>query len=116
MPDPKRPGDKPAETYGDIARRVVPVPDSSYRPSRDDVERAHEPPPPPLEAAADLGELRAGLAAERVDLDDVAFERADDTLVVRGSVATERDRAAIVAAGRKLAGVERVSDELRVRL
>ena len=108
--------DKPPRTYGDIVRGIVPLPDSSHRPSREEVQRAHEPPPPPVEAAGDLGELRAALAAERVDLDDVTFEQQGDTLFVRGSVATDRDRAAIVAAAHKLPGVERVTDELRVRL
>jgi hypothetical protein len=114
MPDSQRPGDKPPRTYDDIVRGIVPLPDSSHRPSRDEVERAHE--PPRVETIGDLDELRAALAAERVDLDDVTFDQQGDTLFVRGSVATDRDRAAIVTAAHQLPGVERVTDALRVRL
>jgi hypothetical protein len=116
MPDSKRPDSKPQDTYDDIARRTVPLPDSSHRPSREQVQRAHEPPPPPLETAADVAELRAALIGERVDVDDVTFQQDGDTLVVRGSVATDRDRLATLAAAHQLAGITHVIDELRVRL
>jgi len=111
-----------AVSYADLVRRLVPLPDSSYRPTGHEAETAEV---PRVTGVVDLGPDGAGLAAATraalatlpgVDLSDCRIAIRGDTAVVDGSVATSRDRCEILAAIHRVEGTESVDDDLRVRL
>jgi len=110
-------------SYDDIARATVPLPDSSFRPSRAEVAAAEARVPglriSPLwpddqqpSVAAVQAALEALPGADLTDL-EVLLESGRATLV--GSVASEDDRTRVLHALTGVPGVTAVIETLRVR-
>ncbi|MBL8622033.1 MAG: BON domain-containing protein [Myxococcales bacterium] len=107
----------PARSYDALVRAVVPLPDSSHRPSADEAAAAEEPRAPVTEGPADVrAAVRAALdALPHADLADVQVAVHQGTATIAGSVARADDRDRIVAALSAIPGLV-IVDELRVRL
>lgn len=120
----KPPAGTTPESYDDLVRRIVPMPDTGYRPTRDEEREAEEHAEGPRIHAGDpagqmpttesIRDTLRGLAAADLGDLDVSIENGRVTLA--GSVATQRDREEIVAAITDHPGVHAVLDLLRVRL
>lgn len=111
------PNSKPPTTYDDLARKLTPLPDSSYRPSRAEVEAAHNRPQGPRIQATDHDAVRAVLAnLDGADLTDIDVMIEDGLATLDGSVAKDEDRTRVVEAVHTIPGVTAVIDQLRVRL
>ena len=102
---------KPPTTYDEITRRIVPDPDSSFRPSPEQVKQAYEgfraldPEEQQL-----LDRVRAALSAGGVDHVDVEIDR--DRVTVRGKVRDPDTAARISELVRTVEGVGDVADQL----
>jgi len=109
---------QPHRSYDDLVRQDVPLPDSSFRPSRDEVAAAHaRKPGPTIVTDLEPNSVRAALLSlDGADLTDLNVQIEDGRALVEGSVATPEDRRRIVAAVEMLPGVVAVIDTLRVRL
>ncbi len=110
-----------APSYRDLASQLVPLPDSSHRPTLFEAEEAELPRDVKVSAgggafpAADT--MRAAVAAlEGVDATDLELDVVGGSVTLSGSVARSSDRDRIVTALGKLHGVTEVLDRLRVRL
>ena len=123
---PRRPGPQDQTTpyatptsYDDIARRTVPLPDSSHRPTEDEVVEAHEAvnrEPTELEALI-AAAVRAAFADDHhLDGSDLGVDVDGTVAILTGSVVTEEDRRRAVEIARDVPGVSDVIDDLRVRL
>lgn len=110
-------------SYDDLVRSVVPMPDSSHRPHREEVIAAETRAPGPRittpfpedqvpSTSAIRGALDGLVGADVSDL-DISLDGGRATL--DGSVATQEDRDRIVRAISGVDGVITVIDTLRVR-
>ena len=110
---------RPSPSYDDITRRTVPLPDSSHRPSTEEVQDAHDlvhREPTELEAMI-AAAVRDGFANDHhLDGSDLGVHVEGTVAVLSGSVVTEEDRKRAVEIAREAPGVSDVIDELRVRL
>jgi hypothetical protein len=115
--DGKEP-ERETASYDDITREVVPLPDSSYRPTTAEVAKAHAPPPEPTELEQVIAAaVRAAFADDGyLDGSDLGVVVEGTTAVLQGSVVTEKDRRRAVEIAEGVPGVTEVRDELRVRL
>jgi osmotically-inducible protein OsmY len=106
-------------SYDDITRELVPLPDSSHRPTTAEEKLAYEPRVREQTqheqdtAAAVRAAFAEDTYLDRSDL-DVAVE--GSTAVLVGSVVTEADRRRAIEIARGVPGITEVRDELRVRL
>jgi osmotically-inducible protein OsmY len=113
-----------SSTYDDLVRGVVPMPDSSHRPTRAEAEAAESRPPGPLikradpaDRSPDPDEVRDALdALVGADLSDLDISLDGGRAILDGSVATQDDRDRIVRVVGCVRGVTTVIDTLRVRL
>lgn len=105
-------------SYDDIARRNVPLPDSSHRPTRAEETDAEEPRIPAVtgDGAAGDDAVRAALdGLEHVDVSDLTVALSDGVATLSGSVARRLDRERIMSALARIPGVTEVVDRLRIR-
>ena len=111
------------DNYDDLARRAVPLPDSSHRPTRLEEEVAKSRPQRDLatvdtrrgDAALGQAIVDALAGLHHADLADVHVRIDDRTAIVTGSVATARDRDEIVRALDAVRGGFSTIEQLRVR-
>lgn len=105
-------------SYDDLVRQDVPLPDTSYRPSRAEVARAHlRGTGPSIVMDSEDTAVRAALMSlDGADLSDLRVEIDDGRAILGGSVATSEDRRRIVAAIEMVPGIAAVIDTIRVRL
>lgn len=110
----------PAASYRELERKLVPLPDSSHRPTPAEADEAEV--PRPVEVTGGDGALSADgvraavVALEHVDATDLTLDVVGGSVTVGGSVARTDDRERIVAAVEAVPGVTEVIDRLRVRL
>ncbi len=104
-------------SYDELTRRLVPLPDSSHRPTVQEERSAETPRPPTVSVeVGDASQLQAALAAlTQIDLADVSVALVGGTATLTGSVARTLDRDEIAAALRRAPGVIEVLDQLRIR-
>jgi hypothetical protein len=105
---PKRP-----TTYDEITRRTVIEPDTSFRPSRDEVHRAYRGyrALDPVEQQLDA-RIRVVLAAMGPDAAHVKIEIDGDTVALYGTVVNQDTLARVAEAVRAVEGAKTVIDEL----
>jgi hypothetical protein len=106
-------------SYGDLVRKLVPLPDSSHRPTHGEEREAEVPREPRVASSggAELDTVRAALhGLAGVDVADVQVDVAGTTATVTGSVARGYDRDRVVSALHAAPGVVEVIDHLRIRL
>jgi len=100
-------------SYDEITRRTVVEPDSSFRPTLDQVRQAHE-----GFRALDVDEqrlserIRRALEAGGVGVEHVAFEVDRDQVTVRGEVPDRAALARISELIRAIDGVDELVDQL----
>jgi HSP20 family molecular chaperone IbpA len=104
---------KPPTTYDEITRRIVPDPDSSFRPSPEQVRQAYEgfraldP-----EEQRLLDRVRAAISASGLDIEHVDLEIDRDRVTVRGKVRDAETAARISERVRSVEGVGEIADQL----
>src|SRR5688572_22866731 len=109
-------GDRPTVrvSYDDITREVVPLPDSSFRPSTTQEAEALNPvehEPTELEAVI-AAAVRAAFADDgHLDGSDLGVVMDGTVAVLQGSVVTDNDRKRAVEIAEAVPGVTEVRDE-----
>ena len=104
---------KPPKRYDDIVRATVPEPDSSWRPSPDQVKRAYEgfraldP-----EEQALFERVTAALARSGIDASRITTEIERDRVILHGTIANSADLQRIADLVATVDGVREVSDQL----
>jgi len=107
---------KPPTTYDEITRRTVPEPDSSFRPTPEQVRQARE-----GFRALDrdeqqlLDRVRAALAASGVEIDHLDIEVERERVTVRGQVRDQATLARVSELVREAAGDGEVVDHVVIR-
>lgn len=105
------------KTYDDLVRADVPLPDSSYRPSKSEVIASENREPGPRIDAPDVEAIRDVLVRlDGADLTDLDIQIDGGRATLEGSVAREEDRRRILQAVQGIRGIAAVIDLLRVRL
>lgn len=117
-PPPSSTSASSSPSYDELARKNVPLPDSSHRPTRAEETDAEEPRIPAVTADDGSGDdaVRAALAGlEHVDVSDLTVALSGGTATLSGSVARRLDRERIMSALARIPGVSEVVDRLRIR-
>jgi hypothetical protein len=98
-------------TYDEIIARTVPDPDSSFRPTPQQVREAYERAQPPRDEAL---ALQIDEALREIGADHLSFEVDGDRVILRGPVADLRTWHRIDAAVRAVVGVEEIDNRTHI--
>jgi len=97
------------KTYDEIVRKTVPEPDSSFRPSPEQVKQAYE----GFRALdADEQALKARVEAALVAYPEVEVEVERDRVILRGRVRSSEELSQVPEIVRGLAGIGALEDQL----
>lgn len=113
----------PPRSYRELERTLVPLPDSSHRPTPREEAEAEVPREPQVTATGGSNAfpsaeaVKAAVSAlDSVDATDLELQVVSGTVTLGGSVARASDRDRIVTALGKVGGVTEIVDRLRIRL
>jgi hypothetical protein len=98
-------------TYDDIVARTVPEPDSSYRPTKQQVREALDYVQPPRDEAL---AAKVDEALREIGAEHLSFEVDGDRVILRGPVVNLRTWQRIDAAVRAIVGVEEIDNRTHI--
>jgi osmotically-inducible protein OsmY len=98
-------------TYDEIIARIVPDPDSSYRPTPQQQREAYERKPPPRDEAL---AAKVWEALREIGADNIAMEVDGDRVILRGAVADLHTWHRIEAVVSSVDGVEEIDNRMHV--